>query len=256
MLSSLSVILSHIVLLHMVRKAVKNSSRLGDSAKGVLISGICAFELGCVCLEQGVLLQHYGILTWAVSLLLFVIWQVSGWEGVSANPLGHIMEGSMLGAARVLFMLAGSLLSYRHMAIIWNADVTGLHKGRAFAISTGVCALPWKDKAIFIVILTELVGTFLLTIIPRYILEHKSLANNDPHQVYRGALIGLAVLVIVLAGMDHSGAMYNPTLATLLVGDCVGFSRIQHFVVYWLTPVLSEPYWPPCFTIGWTRTFK
>ena len=37
------------------------------------------------------------------------------------------------------------------MAIIWNAEVTGLHKGRAFAISTGVCALPWKDKAIFIV---------------------------------------------------------------------------------------------------------
>ena len=142
------------------------------------------------------------------------------------------------------------------MTTIWAAELTGLHKGRGFATASGVCSLPWKNKAIYVVsielvsyhrlciceiqvILTELIGSILLSIIPRYVLEHKTLANNDPNKVIRGAIIGVAVLIIVLAGMDHSGAMFNPTLATLLVGGCNGFTNLQHFVVYWVTPVIG-----------------
>ena len=87
--------------------------------------------------------------------------------------------------------------------------------------------------------LSELVGSILLSIIPRYVLEHKTLSNNDPKKIVRGAIIGLAVLTIVMAGMDHSGAMYNPTLATLLVGGCVGYTSTQHILVYWLTPIIG-----------------
>jgi len=239
MLSSLSIILSHVVLLHLVRRAVRNSTKLGDSLKDVLLCGICAFELGCVCLEQGVLMEQYGMFIWAVSLVLVVVWQVAGWEGISPSPLVHILERSKIGAARVVIMLIGSLLSYRHMTTIWAAELTGLHKGRGFATASGVCSLPWKNKAIYVVIFTELIGSILLSIIPRYVLEHKTLANNDPNKVIRGAIIGVAVLIIVLAGMDHSGAMFNPTLATLLVGGCNGFSNLQHFVVYWVTPVIG-----------------
>ena len=96
-----------------------------------------------------------------------VIWQVAGWDGVSPSPLGHILEGSTIGFLRVVVMLAGSLLSYRyisvpvlrisyliyfrHMTTIWSAELTGLHRGRAFATATGVCSLPWKNKAIYMV---------------------------------------------------------------------------------------------------------
>eukprot|EP00090_Calanus_glacialis_P005441 TRINITY_DN1420_c0_g1_i2.p1 TRINITY_DN1420_c0_g1~~TRINITY_DN1420_c0_g1_i2.p1 ORF type:complete len:264 (-),score=31.60 TRINITY_DN1420_c0_g1_i2:96-887(-) len=239
MLSSLSIITSHIVLLHLVRKAIKNSSRLSESVKDVLLCGICAFELGCVALEQGVLMEDYGLAIWACSLILVVIWQVAGWDGVSPSPLGHILEGSTIGFLRVVVMLVGSLLSYRHMTTIWSAELTGLHRGRAFATATGVCSLPWKNKAIYMVMLSELVGSILLSIIPRYVLEHKTLANNDPNKVIRGAIIGFAVLTIVMASMDHSGAMFNPTLATLLVGGCVGYTSTQHILVYWLTPIIG-----------------
>merc|ERR550519_2471939 len=117
--------------------------------------------------------------------------------------------------------------------------MTHLHRGRAVSTATGVCSLPWSSKDIYVVMLTELVGSVLLSIIPRYVLEHKTLANNDPRKIIRGAIIGLAVLTIVMGGMDHSGAMFNPTLATLLVGGCVGYTTTQHILVYWITPIVG-----------------
>merc|ERR1719228_2312939 len=39
--------------------------------------------------------------------------------------------------------------------------------------------------------------------------------------------------------MNISGAMYNPTLASLLVGGCKGFSTGQHLLVYWVTPLIG-----------------
>ena len=49
----------------------------------------------------------------AVSLILVVIWQVAGWDGVSPSPSGYFLEGSAVGFSRVGSMLVGSLLSYR-----------------------------------------------------------------------------------------------------------------------------------------------
>jgi len=239
MLSSLSIIISHVLLLHLVRKAIRNSNRLNENVKEVLLSGVCAFELGCVALEQGVLMEDYGLAVWALSLVIVVTWQVAGWDGISPNPLGHILERSKIGLLRVVVMLVASLLSYRHMVTIWRAEMTGLHKGREATTASGVCSLPWSKNDIYLVMFTELVGSMLLTIIPRYVLEHKTLANNDPKKIIRGAIIGMAVLAIVVAGMDHSGAMFNPTLATLLVGGCVGYTTIQHVLVYWMTPLVG-----------------
>ena len=89
------------------------------------------------------------------------------------------------------------------------------------------------------VMMSEFLGSFLLTLIPRYVLEHATLANNDPTKILRGGIISLVVLCTVLAGMDHSGSMFNPTLATLLVGGCVGYTTTQHVLVYWVTPVIG-----------------
>jgi len=239
MLSSLSIIVTHILLIHLVRNTVKKSKKLSEFTKDVLVCGLCAFELGCVALEQGVLMEQYGLAVWAVSLILVVTWQVAGWDGVSPSPTCYFLEGSTLGFSRVVAMLVGSLLSYRHITTIWTAELSLLHKGRAGATAKGVCSLPWKNKAIYMVMLTELVGSMLLTIIPRYVLEHKTLANNDPKKIIRGAIIGLTVLTIVMGGMDHSGAMFNPTLATLLVGGCVGYTTTQHILVYWMTPLVG-----------------
>jgi len=239
MLSSLAIILAHIIFLHLVRRAIRRTPLLPDNLKAIVLSGICAFELGCVSLEQGVLLEHYGYFVWAVSLVLVVTWQVVGWEGISPNALPYMLEKNSIGALRTLTMLACGLLSYRHMQAIWQTEVSGLHRGRAHTTSSQVCALPWAQLSLHKVLLCELAGSILLTYLPRYLLEHETLTNNDPSKVYRGLLVGVTVLIVVTFGMDTSGAMFNPTLATILIGGCAGYSWWQHLLIYWLTPVLG-----------------
>lgn len=239
MLSSLSIILSHIVFLHLIRRAFRRSNKIPDGVKSVLLSGICSFELGCVGLEQGVLLDHYGMAVWSLSLVLVVIWQIIGWEGISPNPLPHLLDRTTKGLLSVVSMLVGSLLSYRHMQTIWTAEMSNVHSGRALATSSQVCSLPWTHVPLYQVILCELVGTLLLTVIPRYIMEHETLANNDPNKLYRAAIISCVVLTVITAGMNISGAMYNPTMATLLIGGCEGYTWSQHLLIYWITPILG-----------------
>merc|ERR1719369_1977444 len=105
MLPSLIIIVSHILFLYLVRRCIKNSSRLSDSMKDVLLCGVCAFELGCVALEQGVLLEHFGFIIWGLTLVLVVLWQVVGWDEVSPSPLVHIVSWTYLGLFRVGSML-------------------------------------------------------------------------------------------------------------------------------------------------------
>ena len=44
---------------------------------------------------------------------------------------------------------------------------------------------------------------------------------------------------MVWLGMDISGAMYNPTLASLLLAGCRGHSLTEHVLVYWVPPVAA-----------------
>ena len=54
------------------------------------------------------------------------------------------------------------------MTTIWMAELTGLHRGRAFATATGVCSLPWKNKAIYMVsiVYQDLFSNFVLFLLP------------------------------------------------------------------------------------------
>jgi len=239
MIHSILIILAHIIFLHMIRKAVKSTSWLSESTKIYIHAGLCAFELGCVCLEQGVLMETAGMGVWALSLFLVVMWHVIGLDGHSPNSLNYMLEGSGQGMLCVLIMLACSLISYRHMTNIWAAELVGVHKGRSLAISSEVCSIPWKNNHFYQVILMEFIGTFFLNLLPPLILENQTLANNDSSKLLRAGLVAVTVTSTVIAGMNTSGSMYNPTLASLLVGGCHGFSHAQHILVYWVTPLIG-----------------
>ena len=49
---------------------------------------------------------------------------------------------------------------------------------------------------------------------------------------------GIVVLVVSLA-MELSGGMFNPMLASVLIGGCNGHSTIQHVMVYWVASTLG-----------------
>lgn len=239
MLPSIAIIVGHAFAFHLVRKALA-ATGLSDTYKDFLLAGLSSYELGCLALEQGVLMERAGFAIWAVSLFLVVVWQVV--NSLSPNPISHLLKGSGQGVACALFMLCCSLLSYRHMSSIWSLELVSQHKGRAMALSSGVCQLPWKNLHLLQVMGCELLGTFLLCLLPPLIIDNQTLANNDSSRVWRGVMVAVTVLTVVISGMETSGAMYNPTLASLLVGGCKGFSTGQHLLVYWVTPLVGAAF--------------
>ena len=132
------------------------------------------------------------------------------------------------------------LFFFRLMSYLWMLELSIHHKARGSKISSELCHIPWSSTPLILAMMTEYLGTLVLVTIPRlYIFTNQTLANNDANMTLRGMLTGFLVLLVVLVGMDMSGAMYNPTLAAVLVGGCGGYSLGQHVLVYWLPPVLA-----------------
>ena len=139
-------------------------------------------------------------------------------------------------------------------------ELSTKHRDRGVRISAEMCEIPWASSSLLLSMMTEYLGTLLLVTIPRlYIFSNPTLANNDASMRIRGfitgqlsnlmkdkishcwmsLLPGLLVLFVVWLGMDISGAMFNPTLASLLVGGCRGHSLSDHVLVYWVPPVAA-----------------
>ena len=57
MLSSIGLILVFTFLFQVARQRLKTSSKFSEDTKDMLTWGLCSLELGCVALEQGVLME-------------------------------------------------------------------------------------------------------------------------------------------------------------------------------------------------------
>jgi len=235
MFLSLGIIISHVILIYMIRRKLDKTVDDG-SVKDILLDGLFAFELGCLAQEQGIILQNYGILPWSFCLFCVVVWQVVAWPDRSSSPVPHILTFKVWGFFRTGIMLAASLMSYRYMGIIWEFGMSELHLGRVAKTSLDHCHFPFKHTSIALLVFSEFVGSIFLGMACEKILTNDKVINNDPNRYLRGLLIGFLVVAAVVLGMDVSGAMYNPTLATLLLGGCAGHTTLEHVIVYWISP--------------------
>jgi len=236
MLLSLAIIISHVWLIYLIRLQL-DKCVTSSSTKDLLLDGLFAFELGCLVQEQGVVLQYYGLIPWACCLFSVVVWQAVAWPERSASPIEHILKFSLWGWLTTGVMLTCSLVSYRYISMIWEVEMSELHRGRGRHNSLDHCAFPFKGTSTLTLLATEYIGSLVLSMISVQIFNHPGLVNNDPKKYIRGCLMGCAVVFAVVLGMDISGAMYNPTLATLLLGGCAGQSTPEHVLVYWVAPV-------------------
>ena len=129
---------------------------------------------------------------------------------------------------------------FRLMSSLWLLEISSSHVSRGVKISSSMCHVPWSKRSLIFSMITEYFGTLILMSVPRlFIFPNQKLINNDGSKIIRGFLTGVLILVVVLLGMDISGAMFNPTLAALLVGGCDGYTNLDHDLVYWIPPVLA-----------------
>ncbi|CAB4059905.1 AQPN [Lepeophtheirus salmonis] len=91
------------------------------------------------------------------------------------------------------------------------------------------CAFPdnWNPYLAFCM---EFTGSLILSIVPRLINESNRLSN---YPFYKTVMKSVLAVSLVLVGFNISGGMYNPVVATVIVGRCRGHSYAEHIIIYW-----------------------
>ena len=62
--------------------------------------------------------------------------------------------------------------------------------------------------------------------------DNPTLANNDPK--YSTIINAIFVCFAIHSALMYSGGVYNPMLATVLLGGCKGHDWTDHFLIYWI----------------------
>ncbi|XP_063229055.1 aquaporin-11-like [Bacillus rossius redtenbacheri] len=224
--ASLLVILLYCVLARAGRRLVHR--HLGDSLlRALLLEALVAAELCAVASELAIVAGNYGVPVFAALLCLLIVWWSAQWGDASACPYTHledVVEGRQdLGQAvlKIWAELAGGVLVFRFVQLLWSLELTENHRGRAFA----ECSADLQVSALYGA-LVEGAATCLSRLTSRAIYDLQPRFGTAI-----GSVIGTS---LVVAALNHSGGYFNPMLATVLKYGCRGHSAWEHVLVYWV----------------------
>ncbi len=205
--------------------------------RSLAVDALLAVELCGGAFEMGAILEHYGLLLWMVCLFLTAFYQNIRWrEHSMPSPYIHLLDH--LAGTKTLIetllrsavLLASGLFSYRLIKTIWSLELSTLHVGRPAAVDA--CIYPWQEVPTGVALFSEALGTFFLGVVPQLAVENPTMSNNDP--LWTALAVAAMVVVAVVSALHYSGGMFNPMLATVLLGGCQGHQWWEHILVYWV----------------------
>nr|XP_040578923.1 aquaporin-11-like [Lepeophtheirus salmonis] len=151
------------------------------------------------------------------------------------NPIVHFYSLFILRTQkwwetilRVVSLVAyGFLVQRVFMRSFWALNLSKYHAKRIDFFNS--CAFPdnWNPYLAFCM---EFTGSLILSIVPRLINESNRLSN---YPFYKTVMKSVLAVSLVLVGFNISGGMYNPVVATVIVGRCRGHSYAEHIIIYW-----------------------
>ena len=113
------------------------------------------------------------------------------------------------------------------------------HVGRIKETSVEHCSVPGKNKTpLCLLILSEFLGVFILDLTINVGIVNNPFFQKRSPMISSFIIPGVVVFSVTMA-MDISGGMFNPMLATVLVGGCDGHSLIEHVVIYWIASTMG-----------------
>ncbi|GFG31220.1 hypothetical protein Cfor_07632 [Coptotermes formosanus] len=188
----------------------------------------CQFQNSLEPIQSSVeLADNFGVSTYGVFLFLLTIWWAFNWGDATACPYTHI-EDVVLGntdlrtvVLKSAFELAGGMLSFKYVQLLWSLEISETHHGRAF----GEC---FTDLQVPVLYGAAIEGS--ATCLCR--IASKTLSEFKPR--FSTAIDSFISTSLVVAAFDYSGGYFNPVLATSLKYGCRGNTLLEHVVVYWV----------------------
>ncbi|NXV75881.1 AQP11 protein, partial [Atlantisia rogersi] len=153
--------------------------------------------------------------------------------GSTCNPCGTLqpvwgggipvkLGGLMIGAQFVAAVLARAFMHF-----IWSLRMAEPHLG---ALSQG-CSNPMQ---------TTETQAFCIELLFSVVFQLTVLRVENVHPKYRVHLIALLITMLVYAGGNLTGAIFNPALAFSLHPYCFYDNFMSYSLVYWIAPSLGK----------------
>ncbi|NWR73882.1 AQP11 protein, partial [Centropus unirufus] len=184
----------------------------------------------CACTnELALLAEPRAALTLTYGLAVLHGWTLAG---CSCNPCGSLQllrARPAAAAAAVAAQFAAAALARAAMSLVWSLGMAEPHLA-ALARGCGNPMQTTEAQAFCIELLFSVV--FQLTI-----LRVESL--NPKYKVH---LIALLITVLVYAGGNLTGAVFNPALALSLHPNCFYDKFWSYSLVYWVAPSLGKSF--------------
>lgn len=181
--------------------------------------------------ENGNVYGQYGIGLYSVCLFTLMM----AYPGVCdclANPIlvfDRWWNKKMSLADSVLKIMAqvtGALLAARYMTWLWKTIALSEYQvARANYLSL-TCDSANK-VSVPEAMMVELMAASVLRIFASY---------SVGGQYYQRYFNALATIFVILAGLDWTGSMINPALATAMTYNCENHPFYEHLLVYWVAP--------------------
>lgn len=190
----------------------------------------CSFIVVANVYENGNIIAEYGVSSFAVTLFALILIYMHIFDA-SASPISIFDEvwnrkrpvGD--GALTMVFQVAGACLGARFMVYLWGSlQLTDQHVSKAEFLSktcqsTNQVTI-WEGFAV------EMLFTMILRIVASY---------SSGIWLER-SLNSFASVAVVVIGLDWTGSMINPALATAMTYNCENHPFYEHLLVYWVAP--------------------
>ncbi|XP_071959088.1 aquaporin-11-like [Antedon mediterranea] len=195
---------------------------------------LCTFQLVACVYENSVVFSGYSITVYAV-VLFMLIFAYSLTFDASGNP-ARIFELMVKrkcsiteGVIKMFLQIIGGLLAYRYVMLIWKMfSPTEMHTMQAEILDLS-CDNPLKVS-----ILEGVLAEMLATSTARCIA-----GMGIGGQRFYNIVNSFTTVMVTLTGMEWTGMMFNPALATSLAFNCKDHQIHEHVLVYWCGPFLG-----------------
>ncbi|XP_072013172.1 aquaporin-12-like [Amphiura filiformis] len=199
---------------------------------------IATFQLVAGIMEGDIILEEFGTVWYGLYLwLLFMSESITFdggatasvctiWQDVFAKePGSSVSHGLVVTVSQVL----GGQLAFPYVKRLWQTSPTSRHGNKWAYLLKHHC-----DSALKATILGGCFAEALATFTYYFACLYKPKGRMG--EMMSDSLIQV---IIILIGLEWTGMMFNPALASALTFNCRDHPFIEHFTVYWIAPLLT-----------------
>ncbi|XP_002739302.1 aquaporin-11-like [Saccoglossus kowalevskii] len=194
---------------------------------------LSTFQLVVGVLESDIVLEAYGAVGYAFYLFCLFISFTLTFDGTASvcSVWEEMLSGKsdvVKGHIKIACQLLGGLLAPIYVKQFWKMAMSETHLSKSQFLDLQ-CESALKVP-IIPGMFAEMMATLISTLVCNFHIGGDRLSMYIEH---------LTSVTIIIIGMEYTGMMFNPALATSLTYNCLNHSMVEHLLVYWFGPFLA-----------------